>query len=305
MKKAGALALGTALPGAAVARAGQMAKPEKKKAPFKYCLNTSTISGQKPGLLRYVDIAAGAGYDSLELWIRDIQAYVSQGSSLASLDQHIRDAGLTVENTIGFAPWMVADATERATGFKQLEEEMEMLARIGCKRIAAPPAGVKKGQPVDLLKAGEYYRQALELGRKTGVMPQLEFWGSSGTVYHLGQALAIAAAANDPDARLLPDIYHLFRGGSGFEGLKMLRGSLVEVFHLNDYVLSKPREEQKDSDRVYPGDGDGPVRQVLADLRKSGGTKVLSLELFNPGYWQQDPLLVAKTGLKKMKEVSR
>jgi hypothetical protein len=32
-----------------------------------------------------------------------------------------------------------------------------------------------------------------------------------------------------------------------------------------------------------------------------GGEKVLSLELFNRTYWEQDPLEVAKTGLAKMK----
>jgi hypothetical protein len=32
-----------------------------------------------------------------------------------------------------------------------------------------------------------------------------------------------------------------------------------------------------------------------------GGTKVLSLELFNREYWKQDPLLVAKTGLQKLR----
>jgi len=32
-----------------------------------------------------------------------------------------------------------------------------------------------------------------------------------------------------------------------------------------------------------------------------GGTKVLSLELFNETYWKQDALQVAKTGLQKMK----
>jgi hypothetical protein len=32
-----------------------------------------------------------------------------------------------------------------------------------------------------------------------------------------------------------------------------------------------------------------------------GGTKTLSLELFNKTYWEQDAMLVAKTGLQKMK----
>ena len=64
---------------------------------------------------------------------------------------------------------------------------------------------------------------------------------------------------------------------------------------------SIPRKEQTDADRVYPGDGVGPVKQVLRDLKNMGGVKVLSLELFNRSYWEQDPLHVAKTGLEKMR----
>ena len=119
----------------------------------------------------------------------------------------------------------------------------------------------------------------------------------------MGQALAIAAAANDPDARILPDVYHLFRGGSGFDGLKLVNGKAIEIIHMNDYPGSKPVNEQTDSDRVYPGDGAAPIRQVLLDLQAMGGTKVLSLELFNKTYWAQDASLVASTGLQKMKSL--
>lgn len=278
-----------------------LANPAPKKTKFRFCLNTSTISGQKLGIVKYVETAAAAGYDGIEIWIPDVQAYLKEGKSLSALAQNIKDAGITVEDAIAFAPWMVEDDTQRAAGFKQLEDEMNILAQLGCKRIAAPPAGVKKDPPLDLFKAGERYKQALDLGRKTGVMPQLEFWGASGTLFHLGQALAVAAAANDPAARLLPDIYHLFRGGSGFDGLKLLRGEAIEIFHFNDYLNSKPAAEQTDADRIYPGDGNAPWADVIQLLRDAGGTKVISLELFNRDYWKQDPLLVAKTGLQKMK----
>ena len=33
-----------------------------------------------------------------------------------------------------------------------------------------------------------------------------------------------------------------------------------------------------------------------------GENKAAFMELFNPGYWEMDPLEVAKTGLKKMKQ---
>ena len=104
-------------------------------------------------------------------------------------------------------------------------------------------------------------------------MPQLEFWGASKVLWHLGQTLMVVAASNDPDARLLPDVYHLFRGNSGFEGLKMLNGKMIEIFHMNDYPGTKPRTEQVDGDRVFPGDGVAPLDQILGDLKNMGGEK--------------------------------
>lgn len=285
------ISLGTMLP------VSLKSKNIQKSSNFRFCLNTSTISGQKPGLLKYIDIAAEAGYDGIELWVRDIKAYLDSGHSAASLKSYIDGKGLTVENAIGFAPWI----TGGKSGMEQMQEEMEMMASIGGRRIAAPPAGVPDDKPLDLFMAGEKYAEILDLGRKTGVMPQLEFWGASKSLWHLGQTLMVAAAANDPDARLLPDVYHLFRGGSGFEGLKMLNGNMIEIFHMNDYPGSKPRLDQVDADRVYPGDGVAPLKEILTDLQNMGGSKVLSLELFNRSYWEKDPFEVAKTGLAKMK----
>jgi hypothetical protein len=54
---------------------------------FRFCLNTSTISGQQLGLKRNIEIAAEAGYDSLELWVRDVQAYIDDGNTLESLNR--------------------------------------------------------------------------------------------------------------------------------------------------------------------------------------------------------------------------
>ena len=297
LKLSGAAAMAALLPDIAVAAYTPVT------GPFRFCLNTSTISGQHPGLIHSIEIAQQAGYDGLELWINDINDYLNKGNTIQSLATFIKAKGLRVENAISFTEWMVEDDTRRNAAKTQLEQEMKMVAMLGCNRIAAPPAGVDKQEPVDFQKAGSRYREILELGRKYNVMPLLEFWGASGTVYNLSQALAIAAAANDPDARILPDVYHLFRGGSGFEGLKLLNGRVVDIIHMNDYPASKPVNEQTDADRVYPGDGVAPIQQVLSDLEAMGGSKVLSLELFNKDYWAQDALLVAKTGLAKMKSL--
>jgi sugar phosphate isomerase/epimerase len=269
---------------------------------FIYCLNTSTIRGQGQDLVKTIEIAAEAGYDGVELWVSDVRDYKDKGLSLTELRKIITSNSLSVEGAIGFASWIADDPDQRQAGFIQMEQDMNMMAELECKRIAAPPYGFS-GQELDFLMAGERYREVLDLGRKTGVMPQLEFWGSSPVLHHLGQALYIAAAANDPDARILADVYHLFRGGSGFNGLKMLDGSRLELFHMNDYPGDIPVTQLKDSDRVYPGDGVAPMKEILTTLHRMGGAKVLSLELFNPSYWQEDALAVASRGLQKMKNL--
>jgi sugar phosphate isomerase/epimerase len=266
---------------------------------FRFCLNTISVSKQPLDLKRYVDIASMAGYDCIEIWIRDLEQFLESGNMASDLRKYLDDKNITIENAIGFAPWLA----EGEAGFTQMQREMEMLSSIGCRRIAAPAAGLTGETRLDLFKAGERYGKLLELGRQAGVMPQLEFWGSSGVLWHIGQALLIVAASGDKDARILPDVYHMFRGNSSFETLKLIDGSLIEVFHFNDFVSSVRREDQRDSDRVYPGDGVAPFKRILEDLKHMGGEKVLSLELFNETYWKQDPLDVAKTGLQKMKNL--
>ncbi len=265
---------------------------------FRYCLNTSTIRGQSPGLKGYIEIASKAGYDGVELWVRDVRDYVSKGNSLLSIKRMVEDHNLSIEGAIGFAPWL-----KSSEGMSQMKADMEMMASIETKRIAAPASGYVKGEKLDFRRAGETFYDLLESGIETGIQPCLEFWGSSPVLSNIAQTLMIASYANHPNVKILADVYHMFRGGSGFETLKMINGNILELFHLNDYLNKIPRDHQEDKDRVYPGDGDAPLKQILSDLKHMGGEKVLSLELFNPDYWEQDALQVAKTGLQKMKRI--
>ncbi len=304
MNRRDAIKTASVTTGLALLSQAGMSKDKKKEGDkFRFSLNTSTISGQKLGVEKYIEIAARAGYDCMELWLPDLKIFLDTGGSLPRLKKLIDDSKVPVVNAIGFAPWMVDEEEKRNAGFKQMREEMEIMAALGCPRIAAPSAGIGPTAQLDMFVVGERFAKLIELGKQTGVVPQLEFWGAS-RFYHIGQALMASAVANDPNARILADVYHLFRGNSGFDGLKMIDGSIIEVFHMNDYPGSIPREQQQDKDRIYPGDGVAPLKEILKDLKNMKGPKILSLELFNREYWAQDPLEVAKTGLAKMKKVA-
>lgn len=269
---------------------------------FRYCLNTSTIRGQKLGVVAEVEIAAKAGYDGIEPWIRELDEYVKQGGSLSDLRKRIADAGLNVESAIGFARFLDEDDGERKKGLEEAKRSMDLVQAIGGARLAAPPVGVTDKTGLDLLQLAARYRALCEIGQSIGVVPQLELWGFSKTLCRLGEVAFVGIEAAHPAACFLLDIYHIHKGGSEFAGLGYFPAERMFCLHVNDYPAAPPRAEIADRDRVYPGDGVAPNREIYRMLRDMGFRGALSLELFNPGYWQQDALEVARTGLRKMKE---
>jgi len=272
--------------------------------PFGYCLNTSTIRGQKLPITAEVEIAARAGYQGIEPWIRELEEFVKAGGALKDLGKQIRDLGLQVPSAIGFAEWIVDDPVRRKKGLEQAKRDMELVQQIGGTRIAAPPAGATDQAHLDLLAAAERYRALCELGEKMGIAPEAEVWGFSKSLKRLGEAVLVAIESAHPAACVLPDVFHLYKGGSDVAGLRLIRGSAIGIFHMNDYPLLE-REKIKDADRVYPGDGGAPLTEIFRALRDIGYRGMLSLELFNVDIWKQDALHVAKTGLDKMRQAVR
>jgi sugar phosphate isomerase/epimerase len=266
-----------------------------------FCLNTSTIHGENIPVTEQIKIASKAGYTGIELWVRDVDKYVSGGGKLADLRRQIADAGLQVQSAIAFGEWIVDDEAARKKGLQQCGKDMETIRELGGRRIAAPPTGATKQPGLDLDRAGERYRELIEVGRARDVVPQLEVWGFSKNLHRLSQVLYVCASAQHPDACILPDIYHLYKGGSDFSDVHLLPGSRTHVLHMNDYPADPNRETISDKDRVYPGDGVAPIRYALQAMMRNGFAGVLSLELFNRDYWNQDPNIVAATGLAKMK----
>jgi 2-keto-myo-inositol isomerase len=293
-----AAAGGTAV-GSLAAAAGE--STNMAGSPFGFCLNTATIMGQKLGIVEIVEITGRAGYQGIEPWMREIDQYVQDGKSLKDLSKRIKDAGLTVESAIDFAEWIVDDPAQRRKGLENVKRAMDRLQQIGGKRLAAPPAGARDQTTLNLRQAAVRYRALLELGDSMGIVPELEFWGPSKSLSRLGEAVMVAMDANHAHACVLADVYHLYKGGSDFEGLKLLRGPAIGIFHMNDYPAQPARELINDAARVYPGDGVAPLGSLFKMLQTIGYTGMLSLEVFNRTYWQQDAFQVAKTGLEKMK----
>lgn len=268
---------------------------------FKTCLNTSTLRGFQLPLAQVVEIAAQAGFSAIEPWIEELQAHEAGGGSLEDLGRQIRDLGLSVRGAIGFAEWIVDDPARRKAGLEQARRDMELVARVGGTLIAAPPMGAVQTSDLNLSRAAERYGQLCEIGRGVGVRPLVEVWGFSQTLSRLGEAVFVAVESGAPNAGVLADVYHLYKGGSPVEGLALLNSQALPLFHVNDYP-DITRDKIGDADRVFPGDGVAPLPQIFQTLRSVGFDGFVSLELFNPAYWTGDPLQVARTGNRKLQD---
>jgi sugar phosphate isomerase/epimerase len=263
----------------------------------------STIMGQKLGLIKELEVASAAGFQHCEIWVPTLEAYLKSGGTLKEAKKRIDDLGIKIQNAIGFAQWIVDDEATRKQGLEQMKREMDMLAQLGCFRTAAPPMGATKEAGLDLRRAAERYRAILDIGVSTGITPQLEMWGHSKNLNRVADVLFVAAEAGQPNAKLLLDVFHIYKGESSIDCLHLVGENSIEVFHVNDYVTSIKPTSITDGDRIYAGDGEAPIKEIIKRLKPTEKPVILSLELFNKDLWTQDPLKVAKTGLEKMKKM--
>jgi 2-keto-myo-inositol isomerase len=294
--------IGTAAAMPIIGRAEKAISP--KKAKFTYCLNMSTIRGQKLGFMGELEIAAKAGYGSVEIWINTLHEYLDGGGKISEIKSRLNDLGLRIENCIAFAKWVADDEATRRQALEQMKTEMDLVAEIGCKRIAATGMGLANDTMITLDTIAERYRTVLDLGLSLGVTPLLEVWGSQMQMSTAAEVTYCAMKSGGEQAKILLDVFHLYKGNTPLETLSFINPDINPILHMNDYPATLSQAVITDADRIYPGDGVAPIGRILQILQHRKEPLILSAELFNAAYYKQDALTVAKTALAKMKVVT-
>lgn len=262
---------------------------------FRYCLNASTI--RTTSILRQIEVAQQAGYEAIELWHDHIDEYLRTGGTLKNIRTALDDHGIAVPTTIYLAGWFQPAGQEHTTALEEVRRRLEQSAAVGATyAVAGPPAG-----KADRALGARHYAELLELGKSFGVKPAFEYLGFVDDINTIDDAVEIIERSGHPDATVVVDPFHCWRGGGLMTSLQKLKASQIAISHFNDAPPFPPASEQEDSDRVLPGEGAIDLPLYCKELSATGYDGFLSLELFREDLWAQDPLKVATLGLEKMR----
>lgn len=265
--------------------------------PFTVCLNTSTIRPQP--LLEKIRLTAEAGYRGVELWINDVYEYIGRGGEVRDVEKALADYGLIVPCTIAMRAWAEASEEEYPILLDEARRRMELAHRLGAPYLVCSPPR----DPCDQEQITRRYRDLLELGRQIGTRPTYEYISFFRSTASLQQAWQIVSAADDPDATIILDAFHTWNTNSPQELMREIPVERISHYHIDDAAANIPAGSQRDPDRVMVGDGCIDLRREFQILQEIGYQGTVSLELFNPTLWEQDPAEVLKIGYERVTEL--
>jgi 2-keto-myo-inositol isomerase len=262
---------------------------------FRYCLNASTI--RTTPVLRQIEVTRQAGYEAIELWHDHIDEHLRAGGTLTEIRKALDDNGVAAPTTIYLAGRFQPAGEEHVKALDEIRRRLEQSAAVGAKfAIAGPPPG-----KADRALGARHYAELLELGKSFGVKPAFEYLGFVDDINTIDDAIDIIQRSGHPDATVVVDPFHCWRGGGPVSSLSKLNGRQIAISHFNDSPAEPAASVQEDSDRVMPGDGVVDLKFYCDQLASIGYNGYLSLELFREDLWAKDPLEVAKLGIEKMR----
>lgn len=239
--------------------------------------------------------AAAAGYDLVELRSNKLYDYL-EDHSVEDLKVLLAETGIGVLsiNTLEHITWR---SDEDYAAIKQECAKLcEISAAIDCPYVLSVPGALRQGPKTDDETIEESVRvlnELAEIAEPFGIKIGFEFLGEAGnSVQTLDLGSKIVNLVGRDSVGNVIDTYHFYAGGSTFGALENLDPKKLFIFHVND-AEDLPKEQLNDSKRLYPGLGILPIKEIKAHLDGIGYDGPVSVEIFRPEYWEQDPFEVA------------
>lgn len=269
---------------------------------MKLALNGATT--MHADLVTDIKAASAAGFELLEIWARKLREYLKTNAP-SDLKKLLEEHNLQPYsiNSIEHITFRTPEDYEKIKA--ECEELSKIAGAIGCPYVVVVPGKLPENATKELI-IDESVRVLNDLGdtaEKHNVSLAFEFLGQTDcSVQTLDLAEEIVEKTNRKNIGVVIDTFHFYAGNSSFEAIDKLDPEKLFIFHIND-AEDLPKEKLTDAERLYPGTGILPIKEIKEHFDKIGYDRMASIEIFRPEYWEQDPFEVAKKAKTATEEV--
>ena len=213
--------------------------------------------------LELVDAAAAGGFNSIGLRIIstnptfNIVPVVGDEVMIRAIEERLRYHGIDILDVE--AVQLVPD-----TDVGKLMPALETATRLGARYLQVANYDPDEGRAADNLA------QIADAAQRLEIKPMLEFVSFYPMTRTVKSALRLLRRAGHENAGLVIDTLHLIRSGGGPSDLQSMDPDVLGYCQICDGRVTAPPPDRLRvealGDRLYPGQGDFPMREIIAAL---------------------------------------
>jgi 2-keto-myo-inositol isomerase len=251
-----------------------------------------------------IKAAQEAGFDLIEIWAAKLREFLKT-KTVEDLKNLLNETNIEPYsiNSIEHITFRNAEDHEKIKA--ETEELSSIAGEIGCPYVVVVPGKLPENAAKEEIidESVKVLNELADIAEKYNVSLAFEFLGQTDcSVQTLDLCNEIVEKVNRKSVGNVIDTFHFYAGNSTFEAIDKMNPDKLFIFHIND-AENLPKENLTDAHRLYPGEGILPIKKIKAHFDKIGYDRMVSIEIFRPQYWNEDPFEVARKARKATIEV--
>ena len=269
---------------------------------MKIALNGATT--MHADLTTDIRAAGAAGYELIEIWAAKLREFLKT-NTVADLKNLLTENNLEPYSINSIEHITFRNSNDYGQIKAETEELSKIAAEIGCPYVVVVPGKLPENTTEEQIikESVKVLNELADIAEKHGVGLAFEFLGQSDcSVQTLDLDKKIIEKVNRENVGLVIDTFHFYAGNSTLEAIETLDPKKLFIFHIND-AENLPKETLTDAHRLYPGEGILPIKEIKERFDRIGYDRMVSIEIFRPEYWDEDPFEVAKKAKEATEKV--
>lgn len=249
---------------------------------MKPCLSLVTLCETETP--KALEAAARAGFTHVEFWWPRLKSELQSGG-LEAIQAALQENEIVPLGMAGLGLELAGSEELCRESLARAADAFAAIAPLEIPLVTFTP-GLTHESPHERLfsQAIERLGVLAELAAHFNLQLALETRADSRWLTSIDTAAAIISQLGTPRLGLCLDLFHFYTGPSKLEDLNKIVVGLIKSVQLSD-LIATPRELARDTDRIFPGEGDFDPATLLSRLQKHHFTGLVSVEVPNPSLW--------------------